>query len=71
MICYQSPKTINTAMSFFRQRFNNYKNIYEHHKSKAASYMISDILALADPHYRLTGSKLPISLAMQDPDAYV
>ena len=71
MICYQSPKTINTAMSFFRQRFNNYKNIYEHHKSKAASYMISDILALADPHFRLTGSKLPISLAMQDPDAYV
>eukprot|EP00986_Skeletonema_menzelii_P000285 scaffold82_cov135-Skeletonema_menzelii.AAC.5 len=71
MICYQSPKTINTAMSFFRQRFNNYKNIYEHHKSKAASYMISDILALADPYYRLPGSKLPISLAMTNPDAYV
>lgn len=71
MICYQSPKTINTAMSFFRQRFNNYKNIYEHHKSKASSYMISDILALADPYYRLPGSKLPISLAMSNPDAYV
>jgi len=70
MICYQSPKTINTAMSFFRQRFNNYKNIYEHHKTKASSYMISDILALADPYYRLPGSKLPISLAMCNPDAY-
>ncbi len=71
MICYQSPKTINTAMSFFRQRFNNYKNIYEHPKSKAGSYMISDILALADPYYRLPGTKLPISLAMANPDAYV
>ena len=71
MICYQSPKTVNTAMSFFRQRFNNYKNIYEHHKTKAASYMISDIMALADPYYRLPGSKLPISLAMSNPDAYV
>lgn len=70
MICYQSPKTINTAMSFFRQRFNNYKNIYEHHKTRASSYMISDILALADPYYRLPGSKLPISLAMCNPDAY-
>ena len=33
--------------------------------------MISDILALADPYYRLPGTKLPISLAMANPDAYV
>ena len=71
MICYQSPKTVNTAMSFFRQRFNNYKNIYEHSLTKSAALMISDILALADPYYRLPGSKLPISLAMTNPDAYV
>jgi HD superfamily phosphohydrolase len=71
MVAYQSPKTINTAMSFFRHRFNNYKNIYEHHKTKASSYMISDIFALADPYYRLPSSKLPISLAMCNPDAYL
>lgn len=71
MICYQSPKTINTAMNFFRQRFNNYMNIYEHHKTKAASFMIADILTLADPYFRLSKSKLPISLACYDADAYL
>jgi predicted Zn-dependent protease len=46
-------------------------NIYEHHKTKASSLMIADILTLADPYFRLSKSKLPISLACYDADAYL
>jgi deoxynucleoside triphosphate triphosphohydrolase SAMHD1 len=41
-------------MNFFKSRFRNHEYLYTHHNTNAASYMICDILLLADPFLRLS-----------------
>ena len=55
MICYPE-KMVHNAMAFFKQRFRNHQKLYTHHTTNAASYMICDILLLADPFLRLPTS---------------
>eukprot|EP00979_Chaetoceros_neogracilis_P013560 scaffold3905_cov251-Chaetoceros_neogracile.AAC.1 len=86
MICYPE-KMVHNAMAFFKQRFRNHQKLYTHHTTNAASYMICDILLLADPFFRLstadegddiskileneTKLKLPISRANVNPHSYL
>lgn len=53
MICYPT-KMVQNAMNFFKSRFRNHEYLYTHHNTNAASYMICDILLLADPFLRLS-----------------
>lgn len=41
-------------MNFFRARYDNHQRIYSHQKTTAASFMICDILLLAEPHLRIS-----------------
>lgn len=51
MICYPE-KMVHNTMNFFKQRFRNHQNLYTHHTTNAAGYMVCDILLLSDPFYR-------------------
>jgi HD superfamily phosphohydrolase len=53
MIVYPE-KMVQNAMNFFKLRFQNHQKLYTHHTTNAASYMICDILLLADPYIRLS-----------------
>lgn len=53
MICYPE-KLVQHAMRFFQQRFENHQKLYSHHNSKAAAYMVCDILLLAEPTFRIS-----------------
>jgi hypothetical protein len=62
-------------MSFFEKRADLHTKIYSHKTSIAASFMISDVLCLADPFIEIpvgkecSGATLPPSRAMLDPYA--
>jgi HD superfamily phosphohydrolase len=51
---FLQTKMIQNAMNFFKSRFRNHEYLYTHHNTNAASYMICDILLLADPVLRLS-----------------
>jgi HD superfamily phosphohydrolase len=83
MICYPE-KMVTSAMDFFKKRFTLHTNVYKHHVTSGAGYMISDILCLADPYFRIpiprsivTGKaklgchSLPISRAMLEPSVFL
>lgn len=85
MICFPA-KLGEQIMQFFKIRFKLHCEIYKAKKTQAVVYMISDILALADPFFRIpTGSEfgdtasmkndlpesLPPSRAMLDPNCYL
>jgi deoxynucleoside triphosphate triphosphohydrolase SAMHD1 len=50
MVCYPD-KMIGPCMNFFKTRFELHSVLYKHKTNEAVSYMISDILCLADPHF--------------------
>jgi hypothetical protein len=52
MICYPK-KLIGASMDFFKTRFTLHSKIYRHKTIEAVSFMIADILCLADPHFRI------------------
>jgi HD superfamily phosphohydrolase len=83
MICYPE-KMVTSAMDFFKKRFTLHKNVYKHPVTSGAGFMISDILCLADPYFRISTSSngfaakaklgcdsLPISRAMLEPSAFL
>eukprot|EP00978_Attheya_sp_CCMP212_P000146 scaffold280_cov50-Attheya_sp.AAC.3 len=81
MICYPE-KSVTAAMSFFITRFRNHSKLYTHKAAKSAEYLICDILALADPFYKISNVDVDdedgteplffrISEAMKDPKAFV
>ncbi len=53
MICYPDKMVVN-AMNFFKNRFRNHEKLYTHSNTSAASYMVCDILLLADPFIELS-----------------
>ena len=53
MICYPE-KMVQNAMNFFKGRFRNHEHLYTHSNTNAASYMVCDILLLADQFIRLS-----------------
>jgi len=53
MICYPD-KMVQNAMNFFKNRFVNHQKLYTHHTTNAASFMVCDILILADQYVRLS-----------------
>ena len=85
MICYP-VKLGEQIMQFFKVRFKLHNDVYKAKKTQAVTFMIADILALADPYFRITtrlefentpGNKsdvpdgLPPSRAMLDPCSYM
>jgi HD superfamily phosphohydrolase len=83
MICYPE-KMVTSAMDFFKKRYMLHKNVYKHHATSGAGFMISDILCLADPYFRISApssvstgkaklgcDSLPISRAMLEPSAFL
>ena len=83
MICFP-VKLGDQVMQFFKIRFTLHNDVYKAKKTQAVTYMISDILMLADPFFRIRtllecipGLKsdmpecLPPSRAMLDPSVYV
>lgn len=52
MICYPE-KMVQNAMNFFKGRFRNHQNLYTHSNTNAASYMVCDILLLADQFIKI------------------
>jgi HD superfamily phosphohydrolase len=83
MICYPE-KTVGAVMDFFKRRFQQHKNIYQHKTTDAASLMIKDIMCMADPYFRISAAPvvtnnnakaeydcLPMSRAMLDPRSHV
>lgn len=72
MISYPE-KLVTNAMEFFKTRFRLHSTVYTH-KTKPGELLICQILAAADPHYRiLNGSDLPvrISEAVHHPEAFL
>lgn len=76
-------KIMPTVREFFRERFQHHLTIYRHPTTQAFSFMICDILLLADPFFKLStedemkgGCKddpilyLPISRANLNPISY-
>ena len=53
MICYPE-KMVHHTMNFFKNRFRNHEKLYTHSNTVAASYMVCDILLLADPFIKLS-----------------
>jgi deoxynucleoside triphosphate triphosphohydrolase SAMHD1 len=74
MICYPE-KCAEMCVAFFHHRFKLHATVYSHKTTNASTFMIADILALADPYFRIPphglGKPLPISRAMCDPNVYV
>lgn len=76
-------KCVGQICNFFHRRFRNHSNVYQHKTTQASTYMIADVLVLADPFYRikvvddlldqkpLYPTGLPISRAMVDPKSYL
>lgn len=71
LICYPK-KRVPALMSFFTKRYYNHVTIYQHKKTAAAESVLCDILALADPFFRLTSydgeEEFPISRAVVKPE---
>jgi HD superfamily phosphohydrolase len=67
MICYPE-KMVHNAMAFFKQRFRNHQKLYTHHNTNAASYMICDILLLADPFFFLPTADEGDDFEMNSPE---
>ena len=74
MICYPE-KCAEMCVSFFHHRFKLHSTVYTHKTTQASTFMIADVMALADPYFRLQpfafGQPLPLSRAMCDPQVYV
>jgi HD superfamily phosphohydrolase len=83
MLCYPD-KMVKASINFFRKRSELHDKIYKHKAVVAVSYMICDILCLADPYFPIStgGSSftaggqpkrefpsLPMSRAMLDDQA--
>ena len=78
-------KCAEATAAFFHRRFRNHSKVYQHASTQASTYMISDILVRADPHYRIrvvaddpgndipcvAPGGLPISRSMLDPQCYL
>lgn len=83
MICYPEKMLLDgNAMEFFNQRFKLHKSVYHHKTTVAATFMICDILTLADPYFRLPtvmedesaiqeDEGLPVSQAMRNKTSYL
>lgn len=70
MICYPK-KHISTVMTFFHERHALHQHIYQRKKTSAAKLIVCDILALAEPFFRLKshlGEEFPISRAVAKSD---
>lgn len=52
MICYPS-KIDKSAIGFFKERLDLHEAIYRHKTVQASSFMIHDILCLADPFFKI------------------
>ena len=76
-------KIMPTVREFFRERFLHHMNIYRHPTTQACSFMICDLLLLADPFLKLSTENelenqtdnndvmyLPISRANINPKSY-
>lgn len=74
MICYPE-KCAEMCVAFFHLRFKLHSTVYTHKTTQASTFMIADVMALADPYFRLQpfggGQGLPLSRAMCDPNVYV
>jgi HD superfamily phosphohydrolase len=77
MICYPD-KCVEMCAGFFHRRFKLHATVYRHKTTQASTFMIADILTLADPYFRLMPDNadadekgLPLSRAMLDPKVYV
>jgi hypothetical protein len=46
-------KCAEMTCAFFHRRFRNHSRVYTHKSTQASTYMICDILTLADPFYRI------------------
>ena len=53
MICYPT-KLQQAALDFFTTRKRLHRVVYQHKTVQLSSHMVTDILKLADPYYRLT-----------------
>jgi hypothetical protein len=87
MICYKDKMFHDgSLMGFFNARFKLHTTVYKHRASVAATFMIKDILSLADPYFRLPTyleseltlksddsdvKELPISRAMLNDTSYL
>eukprot|EP00002_Diphylleia_rotans_P021988 TRINITY_DN4295_c0_g1_i1.p1 TRINITY_DN4295_c0_g1~~TRINITY_DN4295_c0_g1_i1.p1 ORF type:complete len:257 (-),score=47.02 TRINITY_DN4295_c0_g1_i1:80-850(-) len=61
-ICFHVKEAYN-VYELFHTRYNLFKQIYTHRVAKAAEYMITDVLVLADP-------VLEISKSVDDPEEF-
>lgn len=78
MICYPE-KLAEGVARFFHNRMRLHSSVYTHKTTQASTFMIADILALADPFFRLKSDvveedpklqALPLSHAMLNPNIY-
>lgn len=56
-VCFPE-KCAESVVAFFHHRFKLHSSVYTHKTTQATTYMVADILALADPYFRLSPSKV-------------